>query len=284
MAKKEDVDLIIGTDPDADRTGIVVRDGSGEYVSLTGNQVGALLTDYIITARSEKGLLPPDGVVITSIVSTRMTFEICKRAGVAIYEVLTGFKFIGEKIKELEEAGNSSFLFAFEESYGYLAGNYSRDKDAVTASMLIAEMAAWYKQKGMTLFEALHALYAKYGWFAERTISIKMDGNDAHDKMKALMKKLRHEAPRGIGGTAVAAARDYLSGERTEFATGKISPAGQPTSDVLYFELADGCDVIVRPSGTEPKIKLYLLVRGSSEAGANELLDQYETGFRSFMD
>jgi phosphoglucomutase len=284
MAEKEDVDLIIGTDPDADRTGVVVRGEGGEYVSLTGNQVGALLTDYIITARSEKGLLRADAAVITTIVSTRMTFEICRRAGVAVYEVLTGFKFIGEKIKELEETGERSFLFAFEESYGYLAGNYTRDKDAVTASMLIAEMAAWYKQKGMTLFEGLRSLYEKYGWFAERTISIRMDGNDAHDRMKALMSKLRQEAAREIGGTAVAASRDYLSGERTEFATGNKSHAGQPKSDVLFFELADGSSVIVRPSGTEPKVKLYLLVKGSSEAGAQELLDKYETGFRGFID
>ena len=283
MAKKEGSDLIIGTDPDADRVGIVVRDGAGEYVSLTGNQVGALLTDFVITARREKGTLPAGAAVVSTIVSTRMTEEICRRNGVAYYEVLTGFKFIGEKILEFEQKGGHTFLLGFEESYGYLAGTYARDKDAVVASMLIGEMAAWYKTKGLTLYEALQALYAKYGRYAERTVSIRMDGLDALERMKRLMSRLRSEAPKQVDGVGVEAVRDYLAGERRVLATGETAPTGLPKSNVLYYELADSTAAIVRPSGTEPKVKLYILVRGSDEAQAVALLDRYEKAFRELM-
>lgn len=283
LAKSEDVDLIIGTDPDSDRAGIVVRDSSGEYVSLTGNQVGVLLTDYCISARREKGTLPADAAVISSIVSSRMTAEICRRNGVAYTEVLTGFKFIGEKIKEFEDTGSHTFIFGFEESYGYLAGTYARDKDAVVASMLIAEMALYYKRRGLTLYDAVGALYKKYGCFAERTVSIKISGNDAQSRMKKLMSNLREEAPRDIAGTGVAAARDYLSGKRRDLKTGKVTPTGLPSSDVLYYELADGNFIVVRPSGTEPKVKLYLLVRSADEKSAAALLDRYEEAFRGLL-
>ena len=283
LAKKEGSDLIIGTDPDADRVGIVVRDRAGEYVSLTGNQVGELLTDYVISARREKGLLPADAAVVSTIVSTRMTGEICRRNGVAYYEVLTGFKFIGEKILEFEQDGGHTFLFGFEESYGYLSGTYARDKDAVVASMLIGEMAAWYKTKGLTLYEALQALYAKYGRYAERTVSIRMEGIDALERMKKLMSRLRDEAPTQVAGVSVAAVRDYLSGERRVLATDETAPTGLPKSNVLYYELADSNAVIVRPSGTEPKVKLYILVRGNDEAQAAALLDRYEQAFRELM-
>jgi phosphoglucomutase len=283
MAKKEGVDLIIGTDPDSDRVGIVVRDKAGEYVSLSGNQVGVLLTDYIISARREKGKLPENAAVISTIVSTRMTQEICTRNGVSYFEVLTGFKFIGEKIKEFEATGSNTYLFGFEESYGYLAGTYARDKDAVVAAMLIAEMALWYKRRGMTLFDAIAELYKKYGFFAERTVSITITGNDAQERMKKLMAHLREEAPREISGTGVVAARDYLSGERVILSSKKSSKTGLPPSNVLYYEFEDGNFVVVRPSGTEPKVKLYLLVRGDDEAQAGELLDRYESGFRKLL-
>jgi len=283
LAKKEGVDLIIGTDPDSDRAGIVVRDSAGEYVSLTGNQVGLLLTDYIISARREKGTLPANAAVISTIVSTRMTQEICNRNGVSYFEVLTGFKFIGEKIKDFEASGSNTFIFGFEESYGYLAGTYARDKDAVVASMLISEMAFWYKERNMTLFDALGALYSKYGYFAERTVSIQITGNDAQDRMKKLMTHLRQEAPKNIAGVKVTAARDYQSGERKLLETGEKSPTGLPSSNVLYYEFEDGNFVVVRPSGTEPKVKLYVLVKGSDDKDAVALLDKYEKGFRTLL-
>lgn len=283
MANKENVDLIIGTDPDADRTGIVVRDSKGEYVSLTGNQVGILLTDYVINARREKGILPDNAALVTSIVSSRMAPEICRQNNVAVYKVLTGFKFIGEKIKEFQASGSNTFIFGYEESYGYLAGTYARDKDAVVASMLISEMAVYYKRRGMTLFDAINALYKKYGYYAERTISIVITGNDAQQRMKSLMKHLREEAPREIGGTEVVAARDYLPGKRTVLSTGEQSSTGLPSSNVLYYELADENCVVVRPSGTEPKIKLYLLMKGKDAEDSENLLNKYEKALRELL-
>ena len=283
MAKKEGIDLIIGTDPDADRVGIVVRGADGEYISLTGNQVGALLCDYIISARREKGQLPTNAAVVTTIVSTRMALEICRRNDVKAFEVLTGFKFIGEKIKEFEESDSCRFIFGFEESYGYLAGTYARDKDAVVASMLIAEMAAWYRKQGLNLSEALERLYQKYGYFAEKTVSFRMEGLDALDRMKHLMEGLRANTPARLADETVTAVRDYLSGLRTEQTTGATVPTGLPKSDVLAYELADGSTVIVRPSGTEPKVKLYVLTRGDSEEAAAALVCKYESAFEQIM-
>lgn len=283
MAKKEGVDLIIGTDPDSDRAGIVVRSTDGEYVSLTGNQVGVLLADYIISARREKGTLPANSAIISTIVSTRMTQEICNKNGVDYYEVLTGFKFIGEKIKEFEATGKNTFILGFEESYGYLAGTYARDKDAVIASMLIAEMAVWYKHRGKTLYDAVGALYKKYGYYSERTVSIKITGNDAQNRMKKLMAHLREEAPHEVEGVKVTAARDYQTGKRTVFATGDVTSTGLPASNVLYYEFEDGNFVVVRPSGTEPKVKLYLLVKGSSSEEVKAMLEKYESGFRKLL-
>lgn len=283
MAKKEGIDLIIGTDPDADRVGIVVRDSKGGYVSLTGNQVGVLLCDYIISAKKEKGTLPSNGAVVSTIVSTAMTDAICGQNKVTLFRVLTGFKFIGEKIKEFEADGSHTFLLGFEESYGYLAGTYARDKDAVVGSMLIAEMAAWYKNKGVTLYDALQALYAKYGYYAERTISVKMEGFDAAEHMEELMKHLREESLTEINGVKVVAERDYLKGTRRVTGSETTEPTGLPESDVLYYEMEDGNTVIVRPSGTEPKVKLYLLIKGKDMADSTALLDQYETAMRELM-
>ena len=283
LAKKEDSDLIIGTDPDADRVGIVVRNRAGEYVSLTGNQVGVLLTDFIIRARREKGHLPANAAVVSTIVSTRMAAEICRRNHVKFYETLTGFKFIGEKILEFEKSGESTFLFGFEESYGYLTGTYARDKDSVVASMLISEMAAWYKRKGMTLYDALEALFVQYGYYAERNFSNRMEGSNALQRMQKAMQKLRAEAPAAIAGVKVRAVRDYLTGMRREMATGTLTPTGLPKSNVLYYEMADGNSAVVRPSGTEPKIKVYLLMKGDSEADAEALLDRYEKAMRELL-
>lgn len=283
MAKKEGIDLIIGTDPDADRVGIVVRDGAGEYVSLTGNQVGILLCDYIISAKKERSTLPANGAVVSTIVSTAMIDAICRQNQITLFRVLTGFKFIGEKIKEFEASGAHTFLLGFEESYGYLAGTYARDKDAVVGSMLIAEMAAWYKNKGITLFEALQALYEKYGYYAERTVSIKMEGFNAADRMRELMVHLRAETPAEIAGVKVVAERDYLKGTRQVVGQQGTEPTGLPQSNVLYYELADGNTVIVRPSGTEPKVKLYLLMKGKDAADGEALLNQYENAMRELL-
>lgn len=283
MAKKETIDLIIGTDPDSDRAGIVVRDASGEYIAMTGNQVGILLTDYIISVKKERNELPENAAVVTTIVSTLMADPVCRQNHVALYRTLTGFKFIGEKIKEFEESGSNTFLFGFEESYGYLAGTYTRDKDAVVASLMIAEMAAWYRNKGVTLYEALQALYQKYGYYGERLISLKMEGLDALDRMKALMEHLREEGLKEIGGVAITAERDYLKDVRKTMDGKTTEKTGLPQSDVLYYEMEDGSSVIVRPSGTEPKIKLYLLVSGQSAAETGEKLDRYENAMRAVL-
>jgi phosphoglucomutase len=284
MAEKENIDLIIGTDPDADRVGIIVRSSDGAYLSLSGNQVGVLLCDYIISARKEKKQLPANAAVITTIVSSRMAFEVCRRNHVTIFEVLTGFKFIGEKIKEFEDSGEHSFIFGFEESYGYLAGTYARDKDAVFGAMLIAEMAAWYKQKGMNLYDALAALYEKYGYFDEKTVSVNMQGLDALDRMKAIMKNLRENAPTEIDGVKVTAYRDYLTDTRTILATGEKQSTGLPKSDVLFYEFEDGNFVVVRPSGTEPKVKLYILVKGKNAAQTKMYIDKYADAFGKLMN
>ena len=268
IAKKENCSLLIGTDPDADRVGIVVRTDSGEFVTLSGNQVGALLLDYIITAKKEQGSLNKNACAIKTIVSTELAERICKKNNVTMMNVLTGFKFIGEKIKQFEESGEYTYLFGFEESYGYLAGTYARDKDAVVAAMLIVEMAAYYREKNMTLYDAMQKLYDKYGYFEEGVQNIEFAGVDGIEKMSKIMTLLRENLPKDIGGLNVEALKDYETSVVTELSTGKISDTGLPKSDVLYFDLAGGSKVIVRPSGTEPKIKIYYLIEANSKAEA----------------
>lgn len=283
MARQKDIDLIIGTDPDADRAGIVVRNASGEYVPMTGNQVGLLLTDYIISVKRRENTLRHDAAVVTTIVSTLMADKICNENGVALFRVLTGFKYIGEKIMEFEKSGENTFLFGFEESYGYLAGTYTRDKDAVAASLLIAEMAAFYKHKGMTLYDALIECYKRYGYYAEKLISIKLNGFSAFEQMTGIMGRLRKEGLSEIGGTAITAERDYLKGVRRTMDGGVSEPTGLPASDVLYYELADKSGVVVRPSGTEPKIKIYLLVTGTDEKDTDEKIKRYQSAVRELL-
>ena len=268
IAKKENCSLLIGTDPDADRVGIVVRTDSGEFVTLSGNQVGSLLLDYIITAKKEQGSLNNNACAIKTIVSTELAERICKKNNVTMMNVLTGFKFIGEKIKQFEESGEYTYLFGFEESYGYLAGTYARDKDAVVAAMLIVEMAAYYREKNMTLYDAMQKLYDKYGYFEEGVQNIEFAGVDGIEKMSKIMTLLRENLPKNIGGLNVEALKDYETSVVTELSTGKISDTGLPKSDVLYFDLAGGSKVIVRPSGTEPKIKIYYLIEANSKAEA----------------
>ena len=271
-AKEQDVSLIIGTDPDADRVGIVVRDSGGEYVTMSGNQVGAMLTNYILTAKKERGLLKDNSAVVTTIVSTKMTKKICDKFGVKTFETLTGFKFIGEKILEFETNGSYEYVFGFEESYGYLAGTHARDKDSVVTGMLIAEMAAYYAEKGKTLYEVMQELYAEYGGFAEDTVSITMEGFDGLEKIKNTMDKLRADKPKNIGEFKVLEIRDYQLGISYNLADGTEGKLDLPSSNVMYFALSDNAGFVARPSGTEPKIKMYYLISGDDKAQADDTL------------
>lgn len=275
LAREKDANLIIGTDPDADRVGIVLRDDQGEYVTLTGNQVGVLLLDYIISAKRENGTLPANAAAITTIVSTNMAKAVGDANGVAVFRTFTGFKFIAEMIKGFEERGDYEYIFGFEESYGYLTGSYARDKDAVTATVLITEMAAAYSLKGMTLYDAMQTMYEKYGAYAERTFNLVMPGMDGLAKMANLMAGLRENPPREIAGEKVLFALDYKSGIRTELDTGKTESMTLKNSNVLSYELADGTTFLVRPSGTEPKVKVYVLTRGDNMDVCNEKLERY---------
>ncbi len=269
VAKEHGVSLIIGTDPDADRVAAVARDKAGEYRVLSGNQTGALLLDYIITARRRTGTLPEKPFAVKTIVSTDMAKTICDMNGVNLYETFTGFKFIAEKINEKEAEGEHS-IFSFEESIGYLIGGYCRDKDAVTATLLIAEMAAYYAERGETLVDALEALYAKYGAFSEKTINVVMPGLDGAEKIKALMARLRSgEAELPL---KVASSIDYITGVKT-YADGRTEKTELSGSDVLSYEFEGGSKLLARPSGTEPKIKFYVLARGADMAEAEKVRD-----------
>lgn len=248
LAKENNVDLIIGTDPDSDRMGIVVKNKMGDYVTMTGNQVGIMLLNYILSS----GKLPENPAVVTTIVSTRMADSICDFYGAKLFRTLTGFKFIGEKIYEFEQKNDYSFIFGFEESYGYLKGTYARDKDAVVASMLTAEMAAYYSQQNMTLYEVMQSLYKKFGGYYEELESITFEGVEGAQKIKDIMSLFRNDAPKKIG--------DYEIDELTDY----LGDTDLPKSNVLYFKLSNGVDFVVRPSGTEPKIKIYYLAEGKT--------------------
>lgn len=269
LAEKVGADVIVGTDPDCDRVGAMVKNDKGEYVVLTGNMVGALLTDYILGSKKAAGTLPTNGAVISTIVSTELTTAICAKYGVEKMDVLTGFKFIGEKIKGFEETGSHEYLFGFEESYGCLAGTYARDKDAVVATLLICEMAAFYKEKGMTLYDGLQALYAEHGFFCEGVKSITLLGLDGVEKIKRIMASLRDNTPSTFGGKDVVEARDYKNQVFQNLQTGAALANELPKSDVLYYTLTDDTWICVRPSGTEPKLKFYIGVKGETMADAN---------------
>ena len=256
-AKKNGAELVIGVDPDSDRCGAVVKAGD-DYKILTGNQEACLMMDYIFTVRKELGTMPKNPFVCKSIVSTVMANKIADYNNVKMYEVLTGFKFIGEKIKEHEENGDENFVFGFEESIGFLGGSYARDKDAVYAAMMMAEMACWYKARGMSVYDGLIALYEKYGWFIENTESTVFAGFDSAEKREAVMARIRENAPEEIG-LKVESVTDYLG-----------DVPGFTKSNVLFYNLADGCAVAVRPSGTEPKIKTYVMVKGDTPEKAEE--------------
>lgn len=265
LGKKVDADLILATDPDADRLGVYVKDSkTGEYHSLTGNMSGCLIGDYVIGQRKELFGLPEDGAFIRSIVSTNMADAIAEHYGIELIEVLTGFKFIGQKILEFENTGKGTYLFGMEESYGCLTGTYARDKDAIVASMTLCEAAAYYKTKNMTLWDAMLAMYEKYGYYKDDVTSITLKGIEGLAKIQEIMNTLRENAPAEIGAYKVTAVRDYKKDTITDVATGKVTPTGLPSSNVLYYEMTDDAWVCVRPSGTEPKVKFYLGVKGSS--------------------
>jgi phosphoglucomutase len=264
LAREKGADLIIGTDPDCDRVGVVVKNKQGEYVTLNGNQTGVLLVHYCLDALKSLGRLPENGCVIKTIVTSEMGRKIADSFGVETIDTLTGFKFIGEKIKEFEETGSHTFILGYEESYGYLAGDFVRDKDAVIASMLICEMAAYYQSKGMTLYEGLVSLCETFGYYMESLHSIEMAGKEGMEQIQALMEGLRNNKPKAINGIPVAVIEDYLESKSLDVQTGAESKITLPVSNVLKYKLEDGSWFCVRPSGTEPKVKIYFSVIGSS--------------------
>ena len=275
LAKEKNVDFILGTDPDSDRVGIMVLNKAGEFEPVTGNQTGVLLLDYLIGAMKRAGKLPEKPAALKTIVTTEMARAVAEANGLDCYDTFTGFKFMAEKMNELESAGKNTVIFSYEESYGYMIGHYVRDKDAVTASLLLTEMAAWYHAQGMTLFDALRSLYEKYGWYGEKTHNLVMPGLDGLEKMAALMQSLRAQPPVEIGGVTVAQYKDYSDGTVRDAATGAITPMPLSGSNVLRFELTDGSHIVVRPSGTEPKIKVYILTKGADAAERDANLEKY---------
>ncbi len=275
LAKEKNVDLILGTDPDSDRVGIMVCNKAGEFEPVTGNQTGVLLLDYLIGAMKRAGRLPANAAVLKTIVTTEMARAVAEANGLDCCDTFTGFKFMAEKMNELESAGRNTVIFSYEESYGYMIGHYVRDKDAVTASLLLTEMAAWYHAKGMTLFDALQALYEKYGWYGEKTHNLVMPGLDGLEKMAALMRSLRAQPPAEIGGVRVARYKDYADGTVRNAANGAVTRMALSGSNVLRFELTDGTSILVRPSGTEPKIKVYILTKGADAGERDANLAKY---------
>ena len=275
LAKKYGADFILGSDPDADRVGIMVSAGNGEYRVLTGNQTGVLLLDYLIGAKNRTGKMPEKPVALKTIVTTEMARKVAEVNGLQCYDTFTGFKFLAEKKDKLEAAGEGKVVFSYEESYGYMLGDFVRDKDAVTASLLLTEMAAYYAGKGMTVLEALQALYEKYGWYGEKTFNLVMPGLDGLADMARLMKSLREAPPAQIAGVNVVQFKDYLDGSVVDLATGGKTAMELSGSNVLRFELADGTSIIVRPSGTEPKIKVYILTKGADAAERDANIAKY---------
>lgn len=283
LADKVNADVIVGTDPDADRVGAVVKNNKGEYVILSGNMMGVLLTEYILNSQKQKTTLPK-GAIISTVVSTNMTEKIAKAYNVDYFNVLTGFKFIGEKIKEFEQTGCNNFIFGFEESYGCLAGTYARDKDAVVATMLICELATFYKSQGITLYEGLQQLYKKYGYFKEDIRSITLKGIDGLKNINKIMTYLRTNTPTEINNTKITQFTDYKIGETKNICTNETKHTNLPKSNVLYFTLQDKSWFCVRPSGTEPKIKVYFGVEQKTEEDAHITLKNLITNVMQIIE
>ena len=271
LAKEVDADLVLATDPDADRLGVRVKDKNGEYHDLTGNMSGCLLANYEISQRKAvNGSLPEDGALIKTIVTTNLADAIAKGYGVKLIEVLTGFKFIGQQILGFEKSGKGSYLFGFEESYGCLIGTYARDKDAIVATMALCEAAAYYKTQGKTLWDAMIEMYEQFGYYKDDIKAVTMKGIEGLQKIQDIMNSLRQNPPTEFAGHKVVAVRDYKADTIKNLETGEVTPTGLPNSNVLYYELTNDAWVCVRPSGTEPKVKFYYGVKGTSLADADE--------------
>ena len=282
LAKQVGATVAFGTDPDCDRLGAAVQDGQGEWHTLTGNQIACLMLDHILSSKKQTGALPENGAAVKSVVSTELARAICDDYGVKLYEVLTGFKFIGEKIQQFEETGSHTFLFGFEESFGYLSGTQVRDKDGVNASLLLCEAACACMDRGETLYDALQRLYKKYGYFKEKSISVTLPGKDGVAKIASIMASIRENPPREVAGLRVLAVRDFKTGIRT--ADGKEEALDFPKSNVLYYEIEGGNWLCIRPSGTEPKIKLYVAARADTQPAVDALNDRMATEAQRWLE
>lgn len=275
LAKKEGADFILGSDPDADRVGIMVRTKEDDFVVISGNQTGVLLLDYLIGAKKRTGKMPEKPVALKTIVTTEMARKVAQVNGLQCYDTFTGFKFLAQKKDQLESSGEGKVIMSYEESYGYMLGDYVRDKDAVSASVELTEMAAWYASQGMTLYDALQALFEKYGYYGEKTMNLVMPGLDGLKKMADLMANLREKPPVEIAGVAVKEQKDYKDGSEVNVADGSKTTMELSGSNVLRYEMVDGTSLIVRPSGTEPKVKVYILANGASKAECDEKVAKY---------
>ena len=284
LAKQQGADVVIGVDPDADRMGTAVRLPSGEYQLLTGNQIGAILLHYLLTAKQTAGTLPANGVLVKSIVSSEFAADIAKSFDIETINVLTGFKYIAEQIQNYEATHEHTFLFGFEESYGYLVKSFARDKDSVQATVLLAEVAAYYKSLGKTLYDGLQDLFKTYGYFVENTQSLTFKGIDGAEKIAALMAKFRAEQPTSFGDIAVTKFADFTLQTETDTQTGVTTPMTLPKANVLKYWLADGSLVAVRPSGTEPKIKLYVGTKGATQQAADDKLTAIQQSITDYVD
>lgn len=275
--KEIDADILLGTDPDADRLGVAVKDNNGEYIVLTGNQTGAIMLHYLLSQKKEKGILPENGIVLKTIVTSEIGRTVAESFGLATLDTLTGFKFIGEKIKEYEQTGEYKFQFGYEESYGYLIGDFVRDKDAVQAALFATEVAAFYKAQGKSLYDALMEIYEKYGYYKETLESLTLKGIDGAEQIAGILESFRENPPREVAGISVVAVEDYKTSVRKEFADGKLNPISLPKSNVLKYFLEDGSWFCVRPSGTEPKCKFYFSVIGNSLQDSEEKVTRLQS-------
>jgi len=284
LADEINADIVMGTDPDADRVGVAVRDSEGMYLMLTGNQLGALMIDYILQMRKYNNSIPANGVVVKTIVTSSMGVDIAQRYGVGYIDVLTGFKYIGEKIKEFEENNSYTFLFGYEESYGYLIGDYVRDKDAVQACLVVAEMAAYYKALGISLLDRLNQLFEELGYYQEDLVSFNLEGIAGQERIKRILTTLQVESPKAIASKKVTIISDYQNKSMLNLLSGELKPTNLPKANVLHFTLEDGSWFCIRPSGTEPKLKIYFNVVGESKDEADQKLSNLKDSVLAIID
>ena len=282
LGRKVGADVLVATDPDADRVGVEVLQKDGSYLNLSGNQIGAIMAKYILEAHKSAGTLPANAALCKSIVSTDLVTKIAESYGATMFNVLTGFKFIAEKIQEFEEKHNHTYMMGFEESFGYLIKPFVRDKDAIQAVLVVAELAAYYRSRGLTLADGIEEIYKEYGYFAEKTISVTLSGVDGAEQIKAIMAKFRDNAPKEFNATAISVTEDFKAQTSTA-ADGTVTALTTPPSDVLKYTLADGSWIAVRPSGTEPKIKFYIAVVGDSNEDAQEKIAAIEAEINAFI-